>query len=162
MRYLLLICADESVEVSPEESSAVPWLEEVQRRGVRRDGSRLRPVSDDLLPIYYAAAEAFIYPSLYEGFGLPLVEAMAVGTPLMTSCLSSLAEVAGSAAVFFDPRDVNDMVVGIQRVLTSPELRAELSARGLERASQFSWEGCARETAHVYEAVLSGPKGGRA
>ena len=116
---------------------------------------RLPPVNDDLLPIYFAAAEAFIYPSLYEGFGLPIVEAMAMGTPVITSRSSSLAEVAGPAAVLVDPRDVSDMAGGIARILTSPELRAELSARGLERARQFSWASCARETAQVYQAVIS-------
>ncbi len=116
---------------------------------------RLPPVSDSVLPTFFAAAEAFVYPSLYEGFGLPIVEAMASGTPVITSRSSSLAEVAGPAGVLFDPRNASDMADGIARVLTSPELRAELSARGLERARQFSWASCARETAQMYQAVTS-------
>jgi len=99
-------------------------------------------------------------PSLYEGFGLPVLEAMACGVPVICSNASSLPEVAGEAAILFDPLDVEGMAAAMERVLGDEELRAELRARGLERARGFSWEKCARETLAVLEAVrLSGIRG---
>jgi len=100
-------------------------------------------------------ADALIFPSLYEGFGLPVLEAMAAGVPVICSNVTAMPEVAGDAAVYFDPRDVEDMASSIARVSRDAGLRAELAARGLVRAAGFSWERAARETLAIYRRVLS-------
>jgi len=100
-------------------------------------------------------ADALIFPSLYEGFGLPVLEAMAAGVPVICSNVTAMPEVAGDAAVYFDPRDVEDMASSIARVSRDAGLRAELAARGLVRAAGFSWERSARETLAIYRRVLS-------
>jgi len=107
-------------------------------------------VDDSLLPALYTAADALALPSLWEGFGLPLIEAMASGTPVLTSNTSSLVEVAEDAAVIVDPRDINAIADGLLRLLTDDNLRAQLIALGSQRAAQWSWEAAARETIAVY------------
>ena len=111
-------------------------------------------VADADLPALYSAAEVFVFPSLYEGFGLPPLEAMACGTPVVTSNVSSLPEVVGDAALTIDPYDVAGLAAAIERVLADAALRAELRAKGLARAQQFTWEHAARATLAVYEQVL--------
>jgi glycosyltransferase involved in cell wall biosynthesis len=101
----------------------------------------------------YSLATVFAYPSLWEGFGLPVLEAMACGTPVLTSDVSSLPEVAGDAAVLVSPTDVEAIADGLTRLLDDAALRADLAARGLRRAASFSWERCARETLAVYRSV---------
>jgi glycosyltransferase involved in cell wall biosynthesis len=103
----------------------------------------------------YALAAAFAFPSLYEGFGLPVLEAMARGVPVATSARGSLAEVAGDAALVFDPEDPAAIRDAIERLLGDPELAAALRAAGRERATLFSWERTAQLTAAAYERVLS-------
>ena len=110
-------------------------------------------VPDDVMPALMSGAEIFIYPSLYEGFGLPPLEAMACGTPVITSNVSSLPEVVGDAALMVDPHDVVALADAMHRVLTDRELREEMRRRGLERANEFSWEETARQTLRVYEEV---------
>lgn len=110
-------------------------------------------LSDDTLAALYRLASVFVFPSLYEGFGLPPLEAMASGTPVVTSNVSSLPEVAGDAAVLVDPNSTADIQRGMREVLTDPDLRARLVARGLARASEFSWERSVRRTRQVYEDV---------
>lgn len=102
----------------------------------------------------YRAADAFVYPSLYEGFGLPVLEAMARGTPVITSGASSIPEVVGDAALTVDPRSVSDLAAAIERLLTDPPERRRLSAAGRARAEGFSWERTARLTLKVYESLL--------
>lgn len=109
------------------------------------------PVSRADLPFLYRGALALTYPSIYEGFGLPVLEAMASGTPVITSNVSSLPEVAGEAAISVDPTSVEAIAEGLHRVWSSPETRADLRRRGLARAALFSWENTARETLMVYE-----------
>ncbi|MBI4789923.1 MAG: glycosyltransferase family 4 protein [Chloroflexi bacterium] len=102
-------------------------------------------VSDDDLPALFAMATLFVYPSLYEGFGLPVAEAMACGVPVVCSNASSLPEVAGDAALYFDPRDVEAMADAMRRALGSESLRDDLRAKGLARVKRFTWEKAAGE-----------------
>ena len=111
-------------------------------------------LSEQELILLYNRAELFVFPSLYEGFGLPILEAMACGTPVATSNLSSLPEVAGGAAALFDPYDADDIKKTMLRVLESKELQAELIGRGLQRRQDFSWRKTAEKTAAVYEKTL--------
>jgi len=112
------------------------------------------PESD--LPGLTAGATLLAYPSLYEGFGLPVAQAMAAGVPVLTSAVSSLPEVAGDAAVLVDPRSVFELREGLKRLLSSEALRAKLSAQGTERARRFSWQRCARESLEFFERVAGG------
>ena len=102
-------------------------------------------LSDEDLPALYVGAALFVYPSLYEGFGLPLVEAMACGLPVVSSNASSLPEVGGDAVLYFDPRDVDGMVDTICRALRDESLRDDLRAKGFMQAKEFSWEKAAKE-----------------
>jgi glycosyltransferase involved in cell wall biosynthesis len=111
-------------------------------------------VGQGILPKVYAAADALVMPSKIEGFGLPVVEAMACGTPVVCSRAASLPEVGGEAAVYFDPQSPEDLADAIERVLSSEELRATLRAKGLERAARFSWIESAAKHVQVYHAVL--------
>jgi glycosyltransferase involved in cell wall biosynthesis len=112
-------------------------------------------VADDTLAALYRLATVFVFPSLYEGFGLPPLEAMASGTPVVTSNRSSLPEVVGDAAVLVDPYSAASIAEGIQQVLSDPELRRSLSARGLARAREFSWDASIRRVHEVYMDVAS-------
>lgn len=111
-------------------------------------------IADDELAALYNLAEALVFPSLYEGFGLPVVEAMACGTPVIASNRGALAEVAGGAAELVDPTDIASIAAGLERVLLSPDRRAELRALGLARAAAFRWEITAAQTRAVYEGVV--------
>ncbi len=110
------------------------------------------------LPAMYAGADLFVYPSSYEGFGFPVLEAMACGTPVITSNVSSLPEVAGDAALLIDPLDVDGLAAAMRRVLSDGDLRRQMRAKGLEQARRFTWEETARRTLQVYEEAyeLSG------
>jgi glycosyltransferase involved in cell wall biosynthesis len=112
-------------------------------------------VPDAELPLLYAGAEAFLFPSLYEGFGLPVLEAMACGTPVLASTTGSLPEVAGEHAVLVDPADEAAIAEGIDRVLG---LGPDAVARAAEHAAGFTWEACARGTRAVHERAVSGPR----
>jgi glycosyltransferase involved in cell wall biosynthesis len=102
------------------------------------------------LPLWYAAATAFVFPSIYEGFGMPPLEAMACGTPVITSNTSSLPEVVGDAGLMVDPRDPSALSSAILRVLNDPDLRAEMRTRGLQQAARFRWETTAERTLQAY------------
>jgi glycosyltransferase involved in cell wall biosynthesis len=121
-------------------------------------GERIRLlgwVDDELLDGLYRAANCFVFPSLAEGFGLPVLEAMLRGTPVACSNATSLPEVAGDAALLFDPLDVEAIAVSIRRILEDRELADRLWAAGLERAQRFSWEETARQTLASYKKALS-------
>ncbi len=111
-------------------------------------------VPADELPWWYRAAELFVYPSLFEGFGLPVLEAMACGTPTITSRASSLPEVAGDAALLVDPEDTGELTDAIARTLSEPMLADELRVAGPRQASRFTWARTAAATAGVYRDVL--------
>jgi glycosyltransferase involved in cell wall biosynthesis len=106
------------------------------------------------LPWVYAAAEILVMPSLVEGFGLPVLEAMASGTPVVCSRVASLPEVAGDAAEYFEPASVDDLAMALERVLRSTQFQATLRSKGLERAKLFSWEEFARRHCEVYREAL--------
>src|SRR5689334_10383073 len=105
------------------------------------------------LPAIYNLGDFFVFPSLYEGFGLPVVEAMASGLPVLTSNSSSLGEIAGDAAETIDPTDIDGLIDAMRRLATDADLRRDLSARGLERARSFSWTQSAREMLGVYHRL---------
>jgi O-antigen biosynthesis alpha-1,2-mannosyltransferase len=125
-----------------------------QSEGVRERLVFLGPVSDVRLPELYRGAIALVFPSLYEGFGLPPLEAMACGTPVASSTATSLAEVVGQAALAFDPRDVDSIANAIDQVTEDETLRTDLRARGLAQAAKFSWDEAARRTWSVLEREL--------
>jgi len=110
---------------------------------------------EETLAVMYRLAGVFVFPSLYEGFGLPPLEAMASGTPVVTSNVSSLPEVAGDAAVLVDPYDPQAIADGIYRVLTDEQLRREMVHKGIARAGQFSWEQSVRRIRQIYGEVAA-------
>ena len=114
------------------------------------------PVAEGDLPALYSGAALFVFPSLYEGFGLPVLEAMACGVPVVCSNTSSLPEVAGDAALLADPSDVDALAVTMSQALASEELRQEMRQKGRVQAAKFSWEQTARETLAVYKQVIGG------
>ncbi|MEX2246427.1 MAG: glycosyltransferase family 1 protein [Dehalococcoidia bacterium] len=139
------------------------WHYEEEFALVRDLGMRDRVVYLDYvragdLPALYNAAAVFAFPSLYEGFGLPVLEAMACGVPVLTSNLSATAEIAGDAALLVDPTSVEQIREGLRQLLTTAILRHDLRRRGLERAAQFSWARAADETHAVYEHVARDTK----
>lgn len=128
--------------------------ERVGRVGIEAQTVFTGVVSDDRLIELYQRAALFVFPSRYEGFGLPVLEAMACGCPVITSNVSSLPEVAGDAAVLVDPSDVDGLAHAIERVLSDADLRRDLRGRGLGQAARFSWDRTARETISVYKRVV--------
>jgi glycosyltransferase involved in cell wall biosynthesis len=131
--------------------------EDIRRLGLEGAVHLTGFVEDADLPALYAGATLFVLPSLYEGFGLPVLEAMACGTPVVASRSSSLPEIAGEAAVLVDPFDVDAIAAGMRQVLTSPDLAARLRTAGLARAETFTWRQTAEATIGVYERVLGRP-----
>jgi glycosyltransferase involved in cell wall biosynthesis len=113
-------------------------------------------VSTDTLAALYQLAQVFVFPSLYEGFGLPPLEAMANGTPVITSNVSSLPEVVGDAALLIDPLDSESLADAMYRVLNEPDLRADLVRRGHERVKAFSWDRSVERTHQIYMDVMRG------
>jgi len=113
-------------------------------------------IEDEDLPALYCGAEVFVFPSIYEGFGLPPLEAMACGVPVITSDTSSLPEVVGDAAITVAPADVEGLAAAMRRVLEDQTLREDMRQKGLKRVQSFSWEKTARQTLKVYEEVWAG------
>ena len=117
-----------------------------------RDGAHMAAV----LPFTAARfARALVMPSFYEGFGLPALEAMACGTPVIVSNVSSLPEVVGDAGILVPPKDSESIAVAMWRILSDPRLREEMRAKGLSRAACFSWAKAARQTLDVFHEVMS-------
>jgi len=134
-------------EEAMQEISAMPWNGRIEMPGY---------VSEDDLVALYSGALLAVQPSYYEGFGLPVLEAMACGCPVCASETSSLPEVGGQAARYFDPRDLDAMIETLAAVAGNDDLRHEMSAQGLERARLFSWRRSALETAHLYQTLVPG------
>lgn len=114
-------------------------------------------IDENDLPALYNLTDLFAFPSFFEGFGLPVLEAMACGVPVVTSNVSSLPEVAGDAAVLVNPHSVDEIAGGMNRLLTDNDLRKSCSEKGIARSRLFTWEKCARETLAVFEEVMSLP-----
>jgi glycosyltransferase involved in cell wall biosynthesis len=136
------------------------WASEELRAAVAEAPAGREPVftgyvADADLPALYAGADLFVYPSLYEGFGLPPLEAMACGTPVLTSSVSSLPEVVGDAGVTVDPRSISAIADAMLDLLSDDARRAALSAAGIARAAEFNWDRTARQTVEVYRSVHS-------
>jgi glycosyltransferase involved in cell wall biosynthesis len=140
--------------IGDEVNRFAPLRRTMEAAGVRQDVRFFGFVPDHTLGALYRLAAVFAFPSLYEGFGLPPLEAMACGTPVVTSRLSSLPEVVGDAAVLVDPYSVDDIARGLQRALDDEALRADLIARGRKRAQQFSWERSAKAIHEAYMKAL--------
>ena len=146
------------VKVGSPGSGEAPFRTQTVRAardaGVEDDVVFVERLERDQLAAWYSGAECFVLPSLYEGFGLPPVEAMACGCPVIVSNVTSLPEVAGGAALLVDPHDERALADAMEAVLTDRELRADLRERGLARTAEFSWVRAARETLAVYDRVL--------
>ncbi len=110
---------------------------------------------DELVSLFYAKADVFVYPSYYEGFGLPVLEAMTLGAPVVTSNTSSLPEVTGDAAILVDPNDIISLAEAILNVISDRQLRNQLIAKGRARAKLYSWERTAKETLQAYKSLLN-------
>jgi len=115
----------------------------------------LDSVTDEELPFFYKYALCFVLPSLYEGFGLPVLEAMKYGCPVVTSNVSSLPEAGGNAALYIDPLNVDDIVKNLESIIQNSELRTKLIKKGYEQVKKFSWEKTARETLRVLQGLMS-------
>lgn len=133
---------------TPEQEALIVHL------GIESQVRHLGFIPDADLPILYRRADALVFPSLYEGFGLPVLEAMASGMPVITSNAGSLPEVAGDAALMIDATNRDGLAAAIAQVLGNPTLHADLAHRGVQRAAQFSWHETARRTLAVYQEVL--------
>jgi len=127
----------------------------IDQLGIPRERVRFVSGDDAMLAGHYATAEAFLYPSIYEGFGIPLLEAMQCGCPVLCGDASSIPEVAGDAAMYFNARDTQEIASALQKIVQSPEERLRLIAKGKTRVKQFSWDICAQQTYAVYEKLLA-------
>jgi glycosyltransferase involved in cell wall biosynthesis len=137
-----------------DEISKLPALRlAVHRHKLHKHVRFLGYVPDDQLAVLYRLAAVFVFPSLYEGFGLPPLEAMASGTPVVVSNVSSLPEVVGDAAVLVDPHDIDSIVDGLRCVLTNPARAEDMRRKGLERSREFSWERSVARTLEVYKRI---------
>lgn len=118
-------------------------------------GQTIPYLKDEELPLLYAAAKVLLYPSFYEGFGLPILEAMAVGTPVITSNVSSMPEVGGKAAEYVNPESVIDIENKLRTVFNDEEKRKKMIKEGFEQTKKFSWEKCAKQTSAIYKKLVN-------
>lgn len=132
------------------------FLKEVRQHPLNDYIHFLGYVNRDQLASFYSNALCLLFPSLYEGFGLPILEAMSCGTPVITSNRSSLPEVAGDAAILINPYDIGALAKAMREILTDERLREKLKKKGLNRTRKFSWEQCARQTLHVFNMIADG------
>lgn len=128
-------------------------LKLIGQLGLQEDIIFLGYVPGEDLPGLYSIAELFVFPSFYEGFGLPVLEAMACGTPVITSNVSSLPEIVGNAGIVVNPKDVDALAEAMKKVLLGEELKRSMISKGLERARRFSWETSAKETLKICQSL---------
>ena len=150
---------DQGIDLHYAVAGGRGWLEDEMYRSIRETAMEDRVhilgfVPDEDLPALYSGARALLAVSLYEGFGLPVLEAMACGTPVITSNLSSLPEVAGDAGILVDPLDTEAISDAIMRLLTDAALRQQLVAAGFEHVKRFSWASAASQLKSIYDAML--------
>lgn len=146
-RYPLVLVGMLGWHASPLQAQLAPLLAAGEVR-------QLGYLASDELATVMAGACAQVYPSVYEGFGLPPLEAMACGVPVIASNVSSIPEVVGDTGILLDPRDVTGLTEAMTTLATAPDIRASLSARALQRSQRFSWGQCASETRHIYQLAL--------
>ncbi len=146
-RYPLVLVGMIGWHASPLQAQIAPLL-------VTGEVRQLGYLASDELATIMAAACALVYPSVYEGFGLPPLEAMACGVPVIASNVSSIPEVVGDNGILLDPSDITGLTEAMTTLTTAPEIRASLSARALQRSRSFSWDQCASETRHIYQLAL--------
>lgn len=156
----LKILRDKHYELDFVIAGGKGWLEDEMYKTIAETGLENHVhlvgfVDDEDLAALYSGAECVAFPSLYEGFGFPVLEGMACGTPVVTSNISSLPEVAGNAALLVDPYDVEAIVDAIQRILDDSELRKTLIERGMQQAAKFTWENSAKQLCQIYNDVLA-------
>jgi glycosyltransferase involved in cell wall biosynthesis len=144
---------DASIRLLFTGSSTEELLELATKLGVSERVVFLGRIEDSMLPKIYRGATALVFPSLYEGFGLPVLEAMACGTPVITSDVTAMPEVAGDAAILVDPNNVDSIADAIGRIMNNDELRAEIIVKGLERVKAFSWDFVASKVQKVLVEV---------
>jgi glycosyltransferase involved in cell wall biosynthesis len=140
-----LVLAGQQGEDWPEVASAL------EASSVRRQIEVLGYVSQADIYRLYRSADLLVYPSYYEGFGLPIIEAMACGLPVICSSTTALPEAGGEAAIYFNPQSPDELKQAMQRVLSSTDLRAQMRQKGLQHAARFSWEKCARQHCELYQ-----------
>jgi glycosyltransferase involved in cell wall biosynthesis len=148
--------SDTRLLLAGNRTAVTPAIEaQIERLGLRDAVVPTGYVRAELLASLYSGARMFLLPSLWEGFGIPIVESMACGTPVLTSNVTCLPEIAGDAAVIVDPSSTDSIAEGIARLDGSAELRRTLTARGFERAQLFTWQGSARSTLAVYQRMTT-------
>lgn len=152
---------NKSIEHSLVIAGGKGWLyddvfETLKKLQLNQDVIFIGYIPESELPLIYNAADLFVYPSLYEGFGLPPLEAMACGVPVVTSNVSSLPEVVGDAAILIDPYDIQAIAEAIEQILQDYNLREKMIEKGFNQAKKFSWEKASRETLDLYYKCLSG------
>ena len=129
------------------------WLNEIKKLGLEKRIYIANYVDEETLACLYSGARAFVYPSLYEGFGLPVLEAMACGCPVVCSNVSSLPEVAGDAALYITPHDHDELAHKLDMVIGDDSIKEALIKRGLQRAQQFSWQKTAQQTVNLFMKI---------
>jgi glycosyltransferase involved in cell wall biosynthesis len=153
--YDLVICGDIHTKI---ESEYAAILKTIAETGMKDRVKFIGYLENEELQSLMAGARAFVFPSFYEGFGLPVVEAMACGTPVLVSDIPVLREIAGEAAVYVDPHDDGDIASGICRLLSDERLGADLRVRGSAQAADFTWKETARKTLECYCRVGGGSR----
>jgi len=144
------------VLAGPKSRSSHNLMALAPKLGIEDSVYWLGRIPEDELPALYSAATAFVFPSLYEGFGLPVIEAMSSGTPVACSDIPALREVAGEAALYFNPYSIEDIAKALAELIEDDKLRENLKEKGLARASLFSWDETASRTIAFYREVLGG------
>ena len=135
------------------------WSEEIKKLGIEDKVHLTNFIPDQDISAFYSAARALLFPSLYEGFGLPILEAMLCQTPVITSRISSMPEVGGKSAYYVNPVNIQEIVLGINQVLTNEKLCQKMVKEGLEQVKKFTWQEAGQRTINVYKSVLSNKAG---